>query len=238
MTQDTRYATRSQKSEKILSILYDFLGPDLKRYTCLDVGCSNGGISHSIAAHFKSIVGIDVDRPAVILANSSNQNENSAFAFASGHDIPFPTGTFDVSICAQVYEHTTDQQALAREIWRILRPGGICFFSGPNRLAVVEEHYWLPFLSWLPRPLSNLYMRIFQRGNFYDAYPLYYWQIRKLWQPFVIYDYTFRLIESPHLFGMDRYAEKIAWISKLPGWIIRALTPFYPNYNWILQKPE
>ncbi len=204
----------------------------------MDIGCSSGGISHNVASHFKSFVGIDVDQPAVILASSSNHNENSAFVFASGYSIPFPTGAFDVSICAQVYEHTTDQQALAKEIWRILRPGGICFFSGPNRLAILEEHYWLPFLSWLPRPLSHLYMRIFRRGKFYDAYPLFYWQICKLWQPFIIYDYTSRLIDDPHLFGMDDYVGKIAWVRKLPRWLIRALTPLYPNYNWILLKPE
>jgi SAM-dependent methyltransferase len=162
---------RERKADKILAILQDFLGANLERYTCLDVGCSRGIISATLAPHFKLMVGVDVDRPAVRLAAAAKSTARNAaagpfFAIGSGHSLPFDGGSFDVVVCAQVYEHVTDQPALAREVERVLRPGGICFFSGPNRLAVVEEHYWLPFLSWLPRPLASAYMRLFKRGDF------------------------------------------------------------------------
>ncbi|OGO64260.1 MAG: hypothetical protein A2Z45_07030 [Chloroflexi bacterium RBG_19FT_COMBO_55_16] len=102
----------------------------------------------------------------------------------------------------------------------------------------MEEHYWLPLLSWPPRPLSNLYMRLFQRGNVYDVYPLFYWQIRDLWRSFIINDYTLTLIHEPHRFATGSRLGKFAWVSRLPTWLLRMFTPLYPNYNWILVKPS
>ena len=236
MFHETRYASRESKAKKITAILQDFLGSDFSNYNCLDVGCSAGDITNNIAEHFHSTVGIDIDREAVINARSISSKSSTQFTIASGSSIPFEACSFDVVICAQVYEHTTKQHALSKEIWRILRPGGICFFSGPNRLAVMEEHYWLPFLSWLPRPLANFYIKAFRRGNEYDAYPLNYWQIRGLWEGFSIHDYTTKLILQPDRFAMDGRLGKLSWVKKIPQSILRKLTPFFPNYNWILKK--
>jgi SAM-dependent methyltransferase len=230
-------ATRESKYQKIIAILQDFLGPEFSDYICLDVGCSDGGITNKIANHFRTTIGIDIDQEAVASAKRDKIIDSTYYSFASGSRIPFSNDTFDVVICAQVYEHTLHQQSLSEEIWRTLRPGGICFFSGPNRLAIMEEHYWLPFLSWLPRTIGNYYMRIFQRGTEYDAHPLLYWQIRKLWQYFTIHDYTTRMITDPERFAVNDRVSKYSWIKIIPPAILRLSTPFYPNYNWILQKP-
>lgn len=238
MTLDSRYASRSCKSEKVLAVLHDFLGEDLSTYTCLDVGCSQGGITHQITPHFKWTIGIDPDHGAIQNAIQSSRSQRVGFATASGYCLPFPDQSFDVIICAQVYEHVLDQPGLASEIWRVLRPGAICFFSGPNRLAFMEEHYWLPFLSWPPRSISNIYMRLFQRGNFYDAFPLFYWQIRKLWGTFIIKDYTLALIQDPDRFATGSRLGKFSWVSHLPTWLLKMFTPLFPNYNWILIKPS
>ena len=232
---------RARKAGKILSILQDFMGADLGNYACLDLGCGRGIISAALAPHFKRLVGVDVDRPAVRLAAENSaaspaDEKRPRFAFGSGHGLPFADGSFDVIVCAQVYEHVGDQPALAREVERVLRPGGVCFFSGPNRLAVVEEHYWLPFLSWLPRPLASAYMRLFKRGDLYDAYPLFYWQIRRLWRNFEIHDYTLRMLRQPRRFSVGERVEKYPWLKMVPDGLLQGLQPFYPNYNWILVK--
>lgn len=236
MSHESRYASRESKAKKITAILQDFLGSDLSIFTCLDVGCSSGGITNNIAEYFYTVVGIDIDLEAVINARLISIKSSTQFTRASGGLIPFKACSFDVVICAQVYEHTTEQHELAKEIWRVLRPGGVCFFSGPNRLAVLEEHYWLPFLSWLPHPLANLYMKLFKRGNEYDVHPLNYWQIRRLWKEFIIHDYSIRLILQPDHFALNDRLGNINWVRKIPISILRILIPFFPNYNWILKK--
>lgn len=237
MTHDHRYATRSQKAAKILAILQDFARTDLHALSCLDVGCSSGGISDSLAPNFRNMIAIDVDQPALESAERARQSENLTYLLASGYDVPFPDESFDAIICAQVYEHVTDQESLAREVKRVLRRGGFCFFSGPNRLKIIEEHYWLPFLSWLPRFLSHRYMQLAGKGEFYDAYPRLYWQIRELWNGLIIHDYTPFLITQPERFSMQGQLARYAWLKRLPAWFIRSAAPFYPNFNWVLERP-
>lgn len=236
MTHDSRYASRQSKSQKVFAILQDFLGDDLARARALDVGCASGGITTNLAPCVYHIVGIDLDQPAVKQADQANHLPNLEFAIASGSQIPFFNESFDLLICAQVYEHVDHQAGLASEVWRVLRPGGVCLFSGPNRLAVTEEHYWLPFLSWLPRSLANIYMRMFHRGAFYDAYPLTYWQIKRLWRSFTIIDYTSLLLRYPEKFASQEKLQRYRWIRKLPLGILQLLAPLFPNYNWILVK--
>lgn len=236
MDQDSRYATRANKATKIIAILHDFLGSNLSEKICLDIGCSNGAISNRIASQFKLVIGIDVDLVAVYQAEANRIDNNIAFSIGDGTYIPVPNNYFDIVICAQVYEHTDNQDSLANEIWRVLQPNGVCFFSGPNRFSVIEEHYWLPFLSWFPQPLSNLYMRIFRRGNFYDIKPRNYWQIRHLWRAFSQYDYTIPMLKEPHRFNVEKNLGNFSWIGKLPIWVIKIFMVFFPNYNWILVK--
>jgi 2-polyprenyl-3-methyl-5-hydroxy-6-metoxy-1,4-benzoquinol methylase len=229
-------ASRLDQARKIQSILHDFLGEKMGQASCLDLGCSDGSISARLAASFRSLVGIDVDQ-AALKSGAAGEGSAGAFAAASGYRLPFENERFDVVICAQVYEHVSDQPALAGEVWRVLKPGGVCFFSGPNRLAFMEEHYWLPLLSWLPRPAAHLYMRAFHRGQWYDAYPRFYWQIRALWRAFTIHDYTLPLLREPDRFAIGGRFGKIAWIGRLPSPLLKSLAFLVPNYNWILEKP-
>ena len=113
---------------------------------------------------------------------------------------------------------------------------GFVFFSGPNRLAVLEEHYWLPFLSWLPQPLADLYVRLSRRGRKYDVWPMTYWQLRCLWSRFHLVDYTPSLLHEPKRFGVDDELGRFRFVSRLPLWVWRAVAPLLPNFNWILIK--
>jgi SAM-dependent methyltransferase len=239
---------RSRKATKILSVLDDFQSQleappgILSDFVCLDVGCSRGIITRLLASRCRFTIGVDVDLNHISIDDrqtnpAQDSPEQAVFAYAGGESLPFADASMDLVVCSQVYEHVIDQPGLASEIERVLRPGGICFFSGPNRLAVLEEHYWLPFLSWLPRPLAHGYMRLFRRGKQYDAYPLFYWQIRALWKNFEIHDYTLRMLREPRKFSVSERVEKYPWLRYLPDWAFSWLRPFFPNYNWILVKP-
>jgi len=237
-----RYASRASKAAKILAILQDHLGPDLSHLDCLDVGCASGAITEHLAPHFALTVGSDIDAETLATAQAEIQNETRLgavkYVLADGGKLPAPDERFDVVICAQVYEHAPAQQALADEIFRVLRPGGVCFFSGPNRLAVMEEHYWLPFLSWLPQPLSDLYMQIFGKGDIYDILPRYPWESRRLWGRFAQIDYSVRMIREPERFSTGFALGRLAWVSRLPAPPLQALVILIANYNWILVKPS
>ena len=50
-------------------------------------------------------------------------------------------------------------------IYKLLKPGGICYFVAGNRYKIIEPKFKLPFLSFLPNKLSKLYIRIAKKDG-------------------------------------------------------------------------
>ena len=228
-------ASRERKLAKILAVLKRAVGADLSGLRCLDLGCASGLITHGLAPHVRWAVGLEYDPEYTRLMDASGVS-NLLYVRGDACRLPMPDDSVALALCAQVYEHVLDAEAMAAEIYRVLRPGGHCFFSGPNRLDIIERHYGLPFVSWLPRPLADVYLRLAGRGDAYHERPRTYWGLRRLWRRFVIVDYTLEMVRHPLDYHCANELGGLAWVGKLPGWLLRALTPLFPNYNWVLCK--
>lgn len=224
--------TRDCKATKILHVLEDFLGHDLSGLVCMDMGCSIGVITRQLAKSGLFAVGIDIDDEAIQQAAESSEGQ-AFFVTADVGDTPFTDGTFDIIVCSQVYEHTPSLELLAAEIYRLLKDDGVCFFSGPNRWAVMERHYNLPFLSWLPQCWADRYVRMTNRAQEYYEHPLSAFELRQALHQFIIHDYTLRLLSNPNHFALN---EKIRFVRHIPIWVWRLLYKWIPNFNWILIK--
>lgn len=151
--------SRERKAQTMVSVLQDYYDADLKSLSLLDIGSSTGLIARYLAMYFGEVVGIYIDRPAVEFAKATHQKDNLQFMQADSLKIEMPESYFDVVICAQVYEHVPNAAMMVDEIYRILKPGGVCYFAAGNRLNIIEPHYHLPFLSLFPRPLAHLYVK-------------------------------------------------------------------------------
>ena len=104
---------------------------------------------------------------------------------------------YDVITCSHIYEHVPDANKLMSEIYRLLKPGGVCFFAAGNRFKVIEGHYRLPFLSFFPKGISNLYLKITGKGNEYYENHLSYKNLKQLVNQFEVIDYTVETIKYP-----------------------------------------
>jgi ubiquinone/menaquinone biosynthesis C-methylase UbiE len=183
-----------------LAVLSDYLQGSLDALKVLDVGCASGIMTQVMAPHFNRTVGTDIDLNALAYAESK-KTSNAAFVPSDALSLPFKSEVFDVVICAHVYEHVPDSAKLMREIHRVLRQEGICFFAAGNRLRLVEPHYRLPFLSILPSTIADAYLRITGRGSCYEEKHLTYWGLKRLISEYQVFDYTKKIVRDPERYS-------------------------------------
>ncbi len=226
---------RGQKFRKILSVLSDFR-PETQSLTCLDIGCSSGVITSFLQDHFSMAIGVDIDQEAVQHARSQGISPRVQYLMGDAMAIPLREESIDVVVCNHIYEHVPDPRQLMEEIYRVLKREGICYFAAGNRHVIMEGHYGLPFLSWVPKPVAHLYLRLFGKGTFYYEEHLSLRGLRKLVRKFEIHDYTLRIIQAPDQFSATDLFD--------PGTVsyrfIRRFAPFLyrwiPTYIWVLKK--
>lgn len=102
----------------------------------LDVGCGHGYIHPDLRKAGFEVVGVEVADEVLPLARQANPDVE--YRSYDGHSLPFEDASFDVAtaICVMHHVPPPQWQAFARELRRVLRPGG---------LAVVFEHNpWNP----------------------------------------------------------------------------------------------
>ncbi len=159
---------RIRKARKIQALLSGVCQIDGARV--LEIGTGAG----YIAAHFADQVGPAGRVHAVDVNDTRKIQRGYYFQRVDDTTLPFPDATFDICISNHVIEHvgnTHDQQHHLREIRRVLRPRGWLYLAVPNRYTLIEPHFRLPFLSWLPQSLSDRYVRAAGKGDRYDCAP-------------------------------------------------------------------
>lgn len=227
---------REKKAKTMVAVLSDYLRSDLKPFSILDIGSSTGIIANYFSKYFGKVVGIDIDEPAIKYAKDNFIKENLVFEIGDSINLNFPQNMFDVVICAHVYEHVPDADRLMTEIHRVLKPGGVCYFSAGNRLTVKDPHYNLPFLSVMPRYFAHRYMRITGKGKFYYEKHLSYWGLKRLVRNFERIDYTKRIIENPELFYADYMIKHGTMKSAFARLIVNYAYWLCPSFIWLLRK--
>ena len=104
-----------------------YLKPDMH---VLDCGCGPGGISVTLAALVPQgrVVGIDVEDGQLAMGRrEAEQREigNVEFQHASIYALPFSDATFDAVLAHAVLYHLAEPMKALRELWRVLKPGGL-----------------------------------------------------------------------------------------------------------------
>lgn len=220
----------------MLAVFAHYLSSPLERLRVLNVGGSAGAIDNFLADYFEHVVGVDIDAGAIEHARRHFSKENLDFFVADALALPFKQESFDVVVCSHVYEHVPDPVVMFADIHRVLKPGGICYFSAGNRLMWNEPHYNLPLLSVVPRPVAHVYIRLSGRAEYYHEKHLSYWGLRKLVHQFKVHDYTRHLIERPEEFETSYMVPPGSLKSKLAIALARIAYWAVPGYIWVLEK--
>jgi len=73
-------------------------------------------------------------------------------------ELPYSDSTFDIVTATEVIEHLEDFRAILREIYRVLKPGGVCVLSTPNILNLNSRlrNLWFGFADLMgPLPIHS-----------------------------------------------------------------------------------
>jgi 2-polyprenyl-6-hydroxyphenyl methylase/3-demethylubiquinone-9 3-methyltransferase len=123
----------------------------------LDVGCGGGILSEGMARHGARVLGIDLGEAHLrvaelhILETGVEVDYRLISVEALADERP---AAFDRVTCMEMLEHVPDPASVVRACGRLVRPGGLVFFSTLNRnlksyaLAIVAAEY---VLGMLPR---------------------------------------------------------------------------------------
>jgi SAM-dependent methyltransferase len=224
-------ALRQLRGMKIAAILQEVLrmkSPGV----LLDVGCSNGIVLDVVAAKLAPGFALGIDMDAAV---APPPVAGRVVAVADAMAIPLATDSVDVVICNHTYEHVPDATQLFSEIHRVLKPGGIVYFSAMNARWPMEPHYHLPFLHWLPDAAAAWLLRQYGYGNAYLEKPLSTSGLRRLVRNFDIEDYTLKVIGQPAKYhAQDLF--RMPGLGALYLLVARLCYGLLPGYLWILTK--
>jgi ubiquinone/menaquinone biosynthesis C-methylase UbiE len=92
----------------------------------LDVACGNGNATLAAARRFASVTGVDYVPELLRRGAERARAERLGIDFVEGdaEQLPFDDDTFDVALSTFGVMFTADQERAARELVRVVRPGG------------------------------------------------------------------------------------------------------------------
>lgn len=107
----------------------------------LEIGCGGGAFSRAIKKHYKLLEVVGCDLISEVLAMAQKKNGGVAYQQANVYHLPFKDTSFQAVVSFDVWEHLEKPKVAFKEVWRVLKPGGIFHFFVPtegNRLSLFQ----------------------------------------------------------------------------------------------------
>lgn len=217
--------SRKRKAAKIRSLAGSHT--DLAKAHVLDIGTGSGHISKELGRHAKKVTSADI-------TDERKVKTGYDFVLVDDEQLPFSDNEFDLAVSNHVAEHTPRQNVHFKELFRVIKPGGIIYLATPNKLWLTDPHYRLPLISWLPRKVSSIYLKSV-RGDNWDIYPVSHFKVKKEFKNEEIHNMLPRLIRNTQ----DRALEEsqATKILKLLPKRLDDLSKFYsPTLIYVIRK--
>jgi 2-polyprenyl-6-hydroxyphenyl methylase/3-demethylubiquinone-9 3-methyltransferase len=117
----------------------------------LDLGSGGGLMSEAYAKRGAKVTGVDPSAASLDAARARARESDLSIRYeqGTGEAIPMPDAAFDLVSCCDVLEHVDELDCVAREIARVLRPGGFFFFDTINRTWLSWAVMIQLFQEWL-----------------------------------------------------------------------------------------
>ena len=140
---EIRPISHRSTNDKVLELVAPLIRPGIR---VADVGAGEGFFSQLLGEHVRNKLGRE---PSEVITACDIFPEYFRYAavrceriFPDGR-LPYDDGSIDIACSLEVVEHVEDQFAFARELHRIIRPGGLAIISTPNVLNLNSRWRYL-----------------------------------------------------------------------------------------------
>jgi 2-polyprenyl-3-methyl-5-hydroxy-6-metoxy-1,4-benzoquinol methylase len=120
--------------------------PDINGQRVLELGCGRGSFSIWLAGQYPQalITGVDFSEAAIETAarRASATNSTARFKIEDAENLSFADSSYDWVISCECMEHVPHPELMAREMGRVLRPGG-------QFILTTENYFNGMILQWL-----------------------------------------------------------------------------------------
>lgn len=104
----------------------------------LDFGCGEGNLIKAYLELGYDIYGADIMDNISLDAGRYKKIEFDPYR------IPYDDNSFDLVYSTSVFEHVQNTEESFKEIYRVLKPGGVSIHSLPSRYRLLEPHLYIP----------------------------------------------------------------------------------------------
>lgn len=127
----------------------------------LDVGAAQGRTVIALQQRGHQAVGVEPWAEAIAASRALAERHGTTVEIREGaaEQLPFGDQEFDLVIAMSVLEHVDDLPQTLREVFRVLRPGGIFWFATASSLSPRQDEIaGFPLFGWYPLPLKRRIM--------------------------------------------------------------------------------
>lgn len=193
------------------------LASALKRFqpnnyeAALDIGCGGGSTLEALAPYFSKLYGVDL---AMYLLSPMAEKVAFNKVDLNFDSLPYPDETIDVVTAFQVIEHLENPFLVAREVNRILRPGGLFIFSVPNPYQLIFKIKYLLTGNMPPWTKGNNHLLFLTKDVLTKTYLA-----------------KFELLETVYQHGTFPFVGRLSFL--LGGKIVKKMhDAFLPRSEW------
>jgi ubiquinone/menaquinone biosynthesis C-methylase UbiE len=107
--------------------------------TILDIGCGTGILSKELAQKGHFLVSMDIAEDMIIKLKESLKNKNGELIepmIGDAEHLSLADNSLDSILCIGVFQYQLRNDILLKELNRVLKKGGMCFFTIPNLLRI------------------------------------------------------------------------------------------------------
>ncbi|MCL1976807.1 MAG: class I SAM-dependent methyltransferase [Candidatus Bathyarchaeota archaeon] len=166
-------------SKKFYNLLLKQIG-SCQDVTILDVGCGTGTILKSLSDR-TNINGYGIDTEENMIQEAKKKCPDMDLSVSDCVKTPFADNQFDIVTSCMAYHHFADKKGFAKEVSRIIKPGGHLYITDPR-------------FPWIVRKPLNLAIRIHKITGYFGTPK----EIEK-----VFLEYGFELVDC----SFDLYAQ-------------------------------